>query len=176
MNNKQASVAGSAVAEAPRQDMPWDHPRFRNWIAVGRLHAHWERAFARELKPLGIKCAHHDVLANVRRDPGLTQQVLARRMLVGRSNVTMLLPQLERMSLIRREDDPADRRAKRLFLTPAGESVTAASLAVQLRLMGRMMEALSLAECDQMGEMARRLTETLAEGKPTPRPAPQAAP
>ena len=76
--------------------LPWDMPRFRNWIAVARAHQMVEKVLAAHLAPLGVKLAHHDILANICRLPGLTQNELAERLLVGRSNLSMLLPELEK--------------------------------------------------------------------------------
>ena len=52
--------------------------------------------FTVALQPLDLKPAQLDVLMNLYRHPGMSQHDLARKLLVGRSNITMLLPQLER--------------------------------------------------------------------------------
>ena len=86
MNNKQE----------PSQSLPWDNPRFRNWVAVARACHAVERAVAAALVPLDLKPAQLDVLMNLYRHPGMSQHDLARKLLVGRSNITMLLPQMEK--------------------------------------------------------------------------------
>ncbi len=75
-------------------------PRFRNWIVVGKVNHLVEKVMAADLAPLGLKLPHYDILANAIRYPGLTQQELADRLLVGRSNLSMLLPELERRGLM----------------------------------------------------------------------------
>jgi MarR family transcriptional regulator, organic hydroperoxide resistance regulator len=57
--------------------MPWDMPRFRNWIAVAKVHVLVERAMAAGLAPLLFKLPHDDILSNVDRFSGLTRQELA---------------------------------------------------------------------------------------------------
>ncbi|MGL4438404.1 MAG: MarR family winged helix-turn-helix transcriptional regulator, partial [Bosea sp. (in: a-proteobacteria)] len=99
--------------EAQPGQMPWDMPRFRNWIAVAKVHALVEKAMATGLAPLALKLPHYDILANVYRFSGLTQQDLANRMLVGRSNLSMLLPELERRDLVQRLPDVQDKRVRR---------------------------------------------------------------
>ena len=79
-----------------KQDLPWDNPRFRNWVAVARACHSVERALAAALQPLNLKTAQLDVLMNLYRHPGMSQHDLARKLLVGRSNITMVLPQLEK--------------------------------------------------------------------------------
>jgi|ERR1700722_37975 len=51
---------------------------------------------------------------------GLTQVELSRRLIMHRSNVTGLVDRLEARRLARRKDDPGDRRAFNVVLTPAG--------------------------------------------------------
>ena len=106
-----------------KQDLPWDNPRFRNWIALVRAEKAVVRELTRALAPLDLKIAQLDVLMNLYRHPGMSQHDVARRLLVGRSNITMLLPQLEKQGVLRRESDPKDRRVMRLYLTPAGEAL-----------------------------------------------------
>lgn len=161
MNKKQEPESPSP-AEAQR--LPWDLPRFRNWLSVARAHVLWKKVFGEALAPLGIQIAHYDVLANVFHTPGLTQQALAEKLLVGRSAMSMLLPELERRKLIERRGDEADRRVRRLWLTPEGEALTRKALAIHVTRIEAMMTVLSDAECDQVGELLRRVSKALEEG------------
>ena len=74
MNKKQEP-------EMPR--FPWDNPRFRNWVAVAKAAHVVERAIGDALKPLELKPAQLDMMMNIHRHPGLTQQELAARLIVG---------------------------------------------------------------------------------------------
>lgn len=51
---------------------------------------------------------------------GLSQVELSRRLIMHRSNVTGLIDRLEARRLVRRTENPADRRAFNVILTPAG--------------------------------------------------------
>ena len=66
-----------------KQDLPWDNPRFRNWVAVARACHAVERAVAAALAPLHLKPAQLDVLMNLYRHPGMSQHELARKLLRG---------------------------------------------------------------------------------------------
>ncbi len=146
-----------------KQDLPWNNPRFRNWIAVVRAEKAVVRALSKALAPLDLKLAQLDMLMNLYRHPGQSQHDLARRLLVGRSNITMLLPQLESQGLVRRESDSSDKRVMRLYLTPAGEERLLKALAIYTELIDTVMAQSSPAECDALGEQMRRIVETLAE-------------
>ncbi len=163
MNRKQGATFSEAGAAPPDagQVLPWELPRFHNWIEVARVHALWKKVFSEALAPLGIQLAHYDVLANVFHHPGLTQQQLAEKLLVGRSAMSMLLPELERRALIERRGDEADRRVRRLWLTPDGEAVTRQAMAVHVERIEAMMHVLSDEECNSVGEMMRRVARAL---------------
>lgn len=145
------------------QELPWDNPRFRNWIATVRAEKAIVRELTKALAPLDIKIVQLDVLMNLYRHPGMSQHDLARRLLVGRSNITMLLPQLERQGLLRREADDKDKRVMRLFLTAEGESLLMEALAVYTALIDRVMAQSTPAECDMMGEVMMRIVDALRE-------------
>ncbi|PSJ63929.1 MarR family winged helix-turn-helix transcriptional regulator [Pseudaminobacter soli (ex Li et al. 2025)] len=144
-----------------KQELPWDNPRFRNWVAVARACHSVERALAGALAPLDLKPAQLDVLMNLYRHPGMSQHDLARKLLVGRSNITMLLPQLENRDLLRRESDGKDKRVLRLSLTPSGEALLMDALKVYMGLLDKVMEQSTPAECDLLGEQMRRVAEAL---------------
>lgn len=146
-----------------KQELPWDNPRFRTWIAVARAEKAIVRALGRALEPYDLKIAQLDMLMNLYRHPGQSQHELARRLLVGRSNITMLLPQLERQGLVRRRNDDADRRVMRLHLTEEGEDRLMKALAVYTELIDRVMAQSTPDECEAMGEQMRRITEALSE-------------
>ncbi len=144
-----------------KQDLPWDNPRFRNWIALVRAEKAVVRELTKALAQFDLKIAQLDALMNLYRHPGMSQHDLARKLLVGRSNITMLLPQLEKQGLLRREGDSKDKRVIRLFLTPDGEALLMKALKVYSTLIERVMAQSSPRECDMMGEQMRRIEEML---------------
>ena len=137
------------------------NPRFRNWVAVARACHSVERALAAALQPLDLKTAQLDVLMNLYRHPGMSQHDLARKLLVGRSNITMLLPQLEKRALVRRDNDDKDKRVLRLFLTAQGEALLMKALKVHMALIEKAMSQSTLAECDMVGDQMRRVADVL---------------
>lgn len=143
------------------QDLPWNDSRFRNWIALVRAEKAVVTALSKALQPLDLKIAQLDVLMNLYRHPGMSQHDLARRLLVGRSNITMLLPQLETRGVLRRESDAKDKRVLRLFLTGDGEALLMGALKVYSGLIERVMAQSTPAECDAMGDQMRRISEML---------------
>jgi DNA-binding MarR family transcriptional regulator len=147
-----------------KQAFPWDHPRFRSWIGVARACQLMQQAVTRAIADLGIKPPHLDILVNLYRFEGISQQELARKLLVGRSNMSMLLPQLERRGLIERRPDRKDRRVLRLFLTPEGRALTEQAMTIQTALIERILSQTPADRCLQVAEAMEdiiRLLQTM---------------
>lgn len=143
------------------QETPWGNPRFRNWVALIRAHKAVGRTLTKALAPLDLKVAQLDLLMNVHRHPGISQQDVARRLLVGRSNVTMLLPELERKDLLVRSADTKDKRVMRLHLTPTGEKLLGEALKVYWAVIERVMAQNTDEECDMIGMSMNRIADML---------------
>lgn len=103
---------------------------------------------------LGITRAQWAVLARLDRFEGLKQSELADMLDLQPISLTRLLDRLASCGLIERRSDPTDRRAKRLFLTPA-----ARPLLEQLGDLGEEMMTNVLAGVDSetVGQMVAQL-------------------
>ncbi len=143
------------------QSLPWDHPRFKSWVSVARACQLMQSALARELAPLDIKPPHLDILANLYRYEGISQQELARKLLVGRSNISMTLPQMERRGLIERRGDSRDKRVLRLHLTSDGKALAERALQIQTALIDRILSATPVEECVAIGSNMERMIAVL---------------
>ena len=146
-----------------KQALPWDNPRFRNWLAVLKSEKAVVRALSRSLAEFDLKIPQLDILMNLYRHPGISQHDLARRLLVGRSNITMLVPQLEDAGLVKRESDPNDKRVMRLSLTATGETKLMQALEVYTALIDRVMAQSTPEECDAMGALMQRIAYLLMD-------------
>ena len=116
---------------------------------------------AKALTPLDIKVPHLDIMANLYRFEGISQQDLAHKLLVGRSNVSMLLPQIEKRGLIERRPDERDKRILRLYLTDKGRDITRQALAIELELIEHTMSTTTVEECNQVGDVMQRMIQRM---------------
>jgi DNA-binding MarR family transcriptional regulator len=76
----------------------------------------------RVLQAFGLTQAQFDILMLLRyqtADGSADQTSLGKMLVVNRSNVTALVDRMERDGLVTRTGDPADRRVKRVRMTPA---------------------------------------------------------
>jgi DNA-binding MarR family transcriptional regulator len=145
------------------QSVPWDHPRFRSWIAVARACQLMQQSLGRSLAELDIKTPHLDILINLYRFEGISQQELARKLLVGRSNMSMLLPQMEKRGLIERRGYEKDKRVLRLFLTEEGRSLTERAMVIQTDLIERVLSPEPIDQCMAMANSMERIIGVLQQ-------------
>jgi DNA-binding MarR family transcriptional regulator len=93
------------------------------WLHLLRIVRRTERAAAEELRRWDLSYAQFDVIAQLGAAEGITQQELARNLLVTQGNITQLLDKLEARGLVRR--CPVG-RTNQLVLTDAGRELWAA--------------------------------------------------
>jgi DNA-binding MarR family transcriptional regulator len=87
----------------------------------------------RELAKLGLGRVHHRVLYFIGRAPDLRVGDLLRVLDVTKQALNAPLRKLERLGLVRRRSDPANRRVKRLALTRKGAALEARLSGAQRR-------------------------------------------
>lgn len=87
------------------------------------LDRHRRKFMNDRLREYSLCGAMYSILLHVGRFPGTTQDAIVCKMRFDKSNVARRVKQLEELSYLRRETDPADRRQNNLFLTPQGEAL-----------------------------------------------------
>lgn len=105
--------------------------------------------------------AQFDVLAQLRTAPGITQQMLADRLLVTKGNVCGLIDRLVARGLVERGPDPEDRRANLLILTPNGTTLADEVIPAHETLIAEQMERLGADERRVLGRLLRELDHAL---------------
>lgn len=70
-----------------------------------------------QMAPLGLKACHASYLSAICRCPGITQDQLARRIHINKSNVARQLAVLEEDGFVERRPSPEDKRATLVYPT-----------------------------------------------------------
>ena len=101
-----------------------EHPKQRLGAVLAQAQHSWQLALLaaaeqRGLPPLG---AGAELLAHLTLE-GISQSLLPERLGLSKQAVQQSLDQLEKQSLVRRETDPGDKRAKIVRLTEPGVHV-----------------------------------------------------
>ncbi|MFZ4760035.1 MAG: MarR family winged helix-turn-helix transcriptional regulator [Burkholderiaceae bacterium] len=128
-----------------------------SWLAVVRAYNLCDAVLASRLATLGLRVPEHEVLVNLNRAPGLTQQQLAQRCFVAKSGVSMLVSRMEHDGLVRREADPVDGRIRRLSLTARGTTLARRAQALQDEVVRAMAEPVTAAELDMVRNVMERV-------------------
>lgn len=71
-----------------------------------------------QLSPMGLKACHASYLTEICAEPGISQEQLARRICINKSNVTRQATVLEEEGFIIRRCSPVDKRVTELYPTP----------------------------------------------------------
>lgn len=87
---------------------------YEKWLHIDNLYNAWSQQF-------GLSYISLLTLYMVRSGEAATQHGLCQRLYLPKQTASFLLKGLERRQLLRRLPDPADRRNRRLVLTPEGD-------------------------------------------------------
>ena len=100
-----------------------DHSALRIWLRLLTCTQLIERRVRTGLRAeFGTTLPRFDLMAQLERHrEGLKMNELSRLLMVTGGNVTAIVDQLEKEGLVERLDEPDDRRAFRIRLTPSGE-------------------------------------------------------
>ena len=100
---------------------------FKKDASAGYLANHMARLFALALhdriRPLGLAPAQFMTLLELWEDDGLTQKDLVQRLDVEQATMANTLKRMERDGLITRTENPEDRRAQLVRLTPKAKAL-----------------------------------------------------
>lgn len=115
-------------------------------IQAGRK---WRKVAQMALAAHGISQARASALVWVHRLGGGTRQVtLASYIGIEGTSLVRLLDELSASGLVVRKDDPNDRRAKTIWLTPAGDCLAVQIEKVLATLRDRVLEQMDVADVD----------------------------
>jgi DNA-binding MarR family transcriptional regulator len=88
------------------------------------------RRYDEALRPLGLTSGQFSLLMSLNRPAPPTIGAVAALLAMDRTTLTANLKPLQRRGLLAVVPDPADRRGRRLLLTPSGQDLLAAALPV----------------------------------------------
>jgi DNA-binding MarR family transcriptional regulator len=134
------------------------NPAVTAWLRLARVYQKVDHASAEHLRARDLSVAQFDVVAQVGVRPGLTQQELAQALLVTKGNICQLVDRLERMGLVRRQQEG---RANRLYLTESGQALYAQAVPAQEAMVAERLGALTRDEQRTLLRLLRKLDHAL---------------
>jgi DNA-binding MarR family transcriptional regulator len=117
----------------------------------------------RALKPLGITRSQWWVLAFLSRRDGMTQTALAADLDLTKVAVGGLVDRMESVGFVERRADDRDARARRVYLTRAGQKLVATIRKAVDVVEADIMSEISDEELDQAGRVLAKIKVTLMD-------------
>ncbi|MVN87215.1 MarR family transcriptional regulator [Deinococcus sp. HMF7620] len=111
----------------------------------------------RHLADHGLTVSQFGVIEALYHLGPLSQRQLADKILRSSGNLTMVIDNLERDGLVRRDRDPADRRIMRVSLTPQGQALIERILPAHVEGIRAVFGVLNPEELAQLTRLTRQL-------------------
>jgi MarR family transcriptional regulator for hemolysin len=140
------------------RDENWDQRLGFLMHDVSRLR---RTAFDQYMKPLNITRSQWWVLIYLARHDGMIQSDLANLLELGKAALGSLIDRLEASGLVLRGADKSDRRAKRVYLSPAGAQLIKEMQGHSHEMSERILEGLSEEERVNLTELLVRVKRNL---------------
>jgi len=131
--------------------------RLGYWLRLAQMAAF--EAFNQAMVPLDLTPGRLGALLLIEASPDIHQSTLAEALHVKPPNMAVLVARLEQDGLIRRVDDPANRRANMLRLTVAGRALLRRARKLEAALEIRLSAGLSDTERAALIVALRRIAE-----------------
>ena len=115
------------------------------------------------MAPLGLTRPQVRVLVWVDHEPGISQAELCERISTSPMALTGLLDRMENKNLVKREDDPTDRRAKRIYLTEGALALKPEMEKIQARFRAQVRAGLSAEDIATAQRVLNSMKQNLAQ-------------
>lgn len=118
--------------------------------------ARWQHALPELTKP------QYAVMRSIAEHPGIEQVALTEVAVSTKATLAEMLSRMEARGLVKREQDPADKRRRFVFLTPEGEALLASSQPLGNRVDEAFLGRLSREEQDRFAELVKKMMQEKA--------------
>jgi DNA-binding MarR family transcriptional regulator len=121
------------------------------------------KRYEQRARPLGLTRAQWQALAYLQRHEGINQSGLAELLELEPITIARLLDRMEEAGLVERRADPADRRARRLFLTGRARPMLERGRVLGDEVRAEAFMGLDAAERASLLDMLLRVRANLSE-------------
>jgi DNA-binding MarR family transcriptional regulator len=128
---------------------------------INRTSLKVKKEFTKRLKPYDITPEQWALLNRLGEQDGLTQKDLSERTYKDQPNTARILDKLEKKELLKRTDNPSDRRAVLIFLTDKGRHVRKNIIPITTQLNKDAAMGLEKEECHQLISLLNKVYENL---------------
>ncbi len=136
--------------------IPGELGKFPGYL-MARLGEASRRRFHKALEPEGLHPRHFGVMTMLAAHPGMSQHQLHEKTAIDPSSMVAVIDELEARGLAERRPDPADRRARQVFLTEQGEQALQRIRGLAAGLQREFFGALTAEERKTLHALLRKL-------------------
>jgi DNA-binding MarR family transcriptional regulator len=136
--------------------IPGELGKFPGYL-MARLGEASRRRFHKALEPEGLHPRHFGVMTMLAAHPGMSQHQLHEKTAIDPSSMVAVIDELEARGLAERRPDPADRRARQVFLTEQGEQTLQRIRGLAAGLQREFFGALTAEERKTLYALLRKL-------------------
>jgi MarR family transcriptional regulator, lower aerobic nicotinate degradation pathway regulator len=136
--------------------IPGELGKFPGYL-MARLGEASRRRFVKALEPEGLHPRHFGVMTMLAAHPGMSQHQLHEKTAIDPSSMVAVIDELEARGLAERRPDPADRRARQVFLTEQGEQALGRIRALAAGLQREFFGTLTADERKTLHALLRKL-------------------
>ena len=139
------------------------------WVKLARASAVFARRTGEQIRSFGLTPAQFGVLEILGHKGPMNPGDLCRKSLVSGGNMTVVVDNLERLGLVRRERNREDRRAITVHLTPRGKRLFTSVFPRHAAYVADLASVLTEEEQIRLGALLKKLGTSLgpsqAEGR-----------
>ena len=132
---------------------------------ISSFSHHFTRALSAAFQRNGLAVTPEQfaILMLLSQEDAINQQEISRRLERDKTTVTRVLTKLVSQGLVRHKADPADGRARIIYLTPAGRKMQENAASISASLYIQSLEGISGREIDQAIRFLQQLNSTLKQ-------------
>jgi DNA-binding MarR family transcriptional regulator len=134
----------------------------RNYHLIHELYVLLDAYDRETLGRFGLIASQYRLLMILAARPGQRLTELSARMLLSKSTISRTVEQLEAMGWVSRLDDPHDRRAQCVMLTPLGYERQAAISNIHLQSLEERLRCIPKPELEQLESLLKRISSGFA--------------
>ncbi len=124
---------------------------------IGRVSRKLNKITKESIMPYKLTTSQFFLLIALYEENGILISKLAEKVALDKATLTGIIDRLERDGLVERRDDPKDRRAIRVYLTPKAESLREELLEIYHRNNSRFLSVLSEEEREVFERVVQKL-------------------
>ena len=114
---------------------------------------------ASQLKDTELSGAHHVYIMTLCRNPGMSQDQIAKRIYINKSNVTRHLNQLEKNGFVERKQSETDKRVSLVYPTQKAYDILPRVTEIARSWKAYLTEDFTDEEIEQLNSMLERITK-----------------